>query len=208
MTGYFRQIGGDGIDGLRVIEWAARQTVTGGGFFALYGLRRSLQTRGPAARKTREADVLKSIQTSIMDIQIATLCDFAADYNGKLVISGTFDTLAARAVPVVHPSCALAMRFCFTPEDAGRHKLSINIINEDGESLDPNNMPIEPEFEVALPKNVPFLTRNIVMNLQGLRFEEAGIYSIDIGCDGEILVRLPLRIVQVTQGPNGETQMA
>jgi hypothetical protein len=123
-----------------------------------------------------------------MDIQIATLCDFAADYNGKLVISGTFDTLAARAVPVVHPSCALAMRFCFTPEDAGRHKLSINIINEDGESLDPNNMPIEPEFDVQLPKNVPFLTRNIIMNLQGLRFEEAGIYSIDVGCDGEILV--------------------
>ena len=44
-----------------------------------------------------------------MDIQIATLCDFAADYNGKLVVSGTFDTLAARALPVVHPSCALAM---------------------------------------------------------------------------------------------------
>jgi hypothetical protein len=146
--------------------------------------------------------------TFLMDIQIATLCDFAADYNGKLVISGTFDTLAARAVPVVHPSCALAMRFCFTPEDAGRHKLSINIINEDGDSLDPNNMPIEPEFEVQLPKNVPFLTRNIVMNLQGLRFQDAGIYSIDIGCDGEVLVRLPLRVVQVTQGPNGEPQMA
>jgi hypothetical protein len=138
-----------------------------------------------------------------MDIQIATLCDFAADYNGKLVITGTFDTLAARAVPVVHPACALALRFCFTPEDAGRHKLSINIINEDGESLDPNNMPIEPEFEVQLPKNVPFLTRNIVMNLQGLRFAQAGIYSVDIGCDGEVLVRLPLRIVQVTQGANG-----
>ncbi len=143
-----------------------------------------------------------------MDIQIATLCDFAADYNGKLVISGTFDTLAARAVPVVHPSCALALRFCFTPEDVGRHKLSINIINEDGDSLDPNNMPIEPEFEVQLPKNVPFLTRNIVMNLQGLRFPEAGIYSIDIGCDGEVLVRLPLRVILVSQGANGEAQLA
>ena len=143
-----------------------------------------------------------------MDIQIATLCDFAADYNGKLVISGTFDTLAARAVPVVHPSCALALRFCFTPEDVGRHKLSINIINEDGDSLDPNNMPIEPEFEVQLPKNVPFLTRNIVMNLQGLRFPEAGIYSIDIGCDGEVLVRLPQRVLLVNQGANGEAQLA
>jgi hypothetical protein len=53
---------------------------------------------------------------------------------------------------------------------------------------------------------VPFLTRNVVMNLQGLRFPEDGIYSIDIGCDGEILVRLPLRVVHVQQGPNGEAQ--
>jgi len=134
-----------------------------------------------------------------MDIQIATLCDFAADYNGKLVISGTFDTLAARALPVVHPACALALRFCFMQEDVGRHKLSINIINEDGESLDPKNMPIEPEFEVKLPSGVPFNTRNIVMNLQGLRFPEDGIYSIDIGCDGEMLMRLPLRVVKVNQ---------
>lgn len=136
-------------------------------------------------------------KSTTMDIQIATLCDFAADYNGKLVISGTFDTLAARALPVVHPACALALRFCFTPEDAGRHKLSINIINEDGESLDPNNMPIQPEFDVQLPKGMPFLTRNIVMNLQGLRFPEDGIYSIDIGCDDEVLIRLPLRVVKV-----------
>ncbi len=140
-----------------------------------------------------------------MDIQIATLCDFAADYNGKLVISGTFDTLVARALPVIHPQCALAMRFCFTGEDVGRHKLSINIIDEDGESLDPNNMPIEPEFDVQLPKNTPFLTRNIIMNLQGLRFPNAGIYSIDLGCDGEVLMRIPIRILQVNQGPNGET---
>ncbi|MCE2961276.1 MAG: DUF6941 family protein [Akkermansiaceae bacterium] len=132
-----------------------------------------------------------------MDIQIATLCDFAADYNGKLVISGTFDTLAARALPVVHPSCALAMRFCFTQEDVGRHKLSINIINEDGESLDPANMPIEPEFDVKMPKEIPFNTRNMVMNLQGLRFTEDGIYSIDIGYDGELMMRLPLRILKV-----------
>jgi hypothetical protein len=135
-----------------------------------------------------------------MDIQIATICDFAADYNGKLVISGTFDTLAARALPVVHPACALAMRFCFTQEDVGRHKFSINIINEDGESLDAQNMPIEPEFEVQLPANVPFLTRNMVMNLQGMRFPKDGIYSVDIGCDGELLVRLPLRVVLVPQG--------
>ncbi|MBB5352017.1 hypothetical protein HNR46_002258 [Haloferula luteola] len=140
-----------------------------------------------------------------MDIQIASLCDFAADYNGKLVVSGTFDTLAARGLPVAHPMCALALRFCFTQEDTGRHKLSINIINEDGESLDPQNMPIEPEFEVQLPPNVPFLTRNLIMNLQGLRFPAAGIYSVDISCDEELMMRLPLRIVHVEQ-PAGTPQ--
>ncbi len=132
-----------------------------------------------------------------MDFQIATLCDYAADYNGKLVVNGTFDTLAVRSLPVVHPSCSLAMRICFTPEDTGRHKLSITIIDEDGEPLDPNHMPIEPEFDVKLPDSVPFLTRNVVMNLQGLRFPRVGLYSVDIGCDGELLVRLPLRIVEV-----------
>lgn len=138
-----------------------------------------------------------------MDIQIASLCDYAADYNGKLVVTGTFDTLAARALPVVHPMCALALRFCFTHDDSGRHKLSINIIDEDGEPLDEKNMPIEPEFDVKLPADVPFLTRNLIMNLQGLRFPKAGIYSIDIGCDGDLMMRLPLRIVHVEQQGQG-----
>ena len=173
----------------------------------LYGTSGWLHRDGARPREFSGRIVETHPHNPIMDIQIATLCDHAADYNGKLVITGTFDTLAARALPVVHPSCALALRFCFTLEDAGRHQLSINIINEDGEPLDPNNMPIKPDFEVQLPNNTPVLTRNIVMNLQGLRFPEAGIYSIDIGCDDEILVRLPLRIVQVTQGPNGETQI-
>ena len=142
-----------------------------------------------------------------MDFQVATLCDFAADYNGKLVVNGTFDTLAARQLPVVHPHCSLALRICFTPEDIGHHKFSIVIINDDGQPLDPKNMPIEPEFDVKLPDNAPFITRNIVMNLQGLRFPAAGLYSLDISCDGELSVRLPLRIVEVTQGADGKPSM-
>ena len=142
-----------------------------------------------------------------MDFQVAALCDFAADYNGKLVVNGTFDTLAARQLPVVHPHCSLALRICFTPEDIGHHKFSIVIINDDGQPLDPKNMPIEPEFDVKLPENAPFITRNIVMNLQGLQFPAAGLYSLDISCDGELSVRLPLRIVEVKQGADGKPSM-
>ncbi|MDE0826040.1 MAG: hypothetical protein OSA48_04440 [Akkermansiaceae bacterium] len=134
-----------------------------------------------------------------MDIQIATLCDFAADYNGKMVISGTFDALAAKALPVVHPQCVLAMRICMTPEDSGDHDMTINIIDADGGSLDPKNMPVKIKMPVKVPESMSFVTRNFVMNFQGLRFPTAGIYSVDVSVDEELVARLPLRIVQVPE---------
>lgn len=133
-----------------------------------------------------------------MDIQIATLCDHAADYNGRMVISGTIEVLAAQALPVVHPHCCLALRLCITPEDNGPHKFSVNIIDGDGKSLD-KNMPIDADMPVELPDDVPFLTRNLVLNLQGLKFPEEGVYFIDISIDDELVQRLPLRIVKVDE---------
>ncbi len=132
-----------------------------------------------------------------MDIQIATLCDFAVDYNGKMVISGTFDALMAKALPVVHGQCALAMRICLTPEDSGNHSMLINIIDEDGVAIDRNKMPIKADMPVQIPDEVPFVTRNLVLNFQGLKFPKAGIYSVDVTIDDELVVRLPLRIVQM-----------
>ena len=134
-----------------------------------------------------------------MDIQIATLCDFAADYNGKMVITGTFDTLAGKAMPLVHPTCVLAMRLCITPEDTGSHTFSVNIIDADGNSLD-DKMPIEADMPIELPDNVPFMTRNLILNLQGLKFPEDGVYSIDISVDEELVSRIPLRIVEMNEG--------
>lgn len=139
-----------------------------------------------------------------MDIQIATLCDFAADYNGKMVINGTFDTLAAPQMPVVHPQCCLALRLCITPEDTGQRKFSVNIIDADGNSLD-DKMPIEADMPIELPESVPFMTRNLILNLQGLQFPEDGIYSIDISIDEELITRIPLRIVQVDQNAQQPT---
>ncbi len=137
-----------------------------------------------------------------MDIQVAVLCDYAADYQGKLCVQGAFDTLFARQFPVVHPACALALRLCLTPEDAGDHKLGISIVDEDGVALDPERMPIIGDLHVALPEGAAFLTRNLIMNFQGLKFEKSGTYSVDLTLDGEIISRTPLRLVLVQQdGP-------
>ncbi len=134
-----------------------------------------------------------------MDFQVSTLCDYAADYQGKLCVQGAFDTLFARQTPVVHPSCALALRITLTPEDEGDHKLGISIVDEDGEALDKERMPITGDLHVQLPEGASFFTRNLIMNFQGLTFEKAGTYSVDISLDGEILTRVPLRVVLVQQ---------
>ena len=115
-----------------------------------------------------------------------------------MVITGTFDTLAGKAMPLVHPTCVLAMRLCITPEDSGQHKFTVNIIDEDGNSLD-EKMPIEADMPIELPENVPFMTRNLILNLQGLQFPADGVYSIDISVDDELVTRIPLRIVELDE---------
>lgn len=140
-----------------------------------------------------------------MDLQIATLCDYAAEYQGKLVVTGTFDALAAQATPIVHPQCSLAMRFCFTPEDAGDHELSIAVIDEDGKAIN-DQMPIKGKMPVEMPEKVSFMSRHLVIGFQGLTFPKPGVYSVDILVDDELIQRLPLRIVKVDQnGQSGQS---
>ena len=142
-----------------------------------------------------------------MDIQIATLCDFAADYNGKMVVSGTIDVLAAPALPIVQPHCCLALRLCITPEDNGAHKFTVNIIDGDGKSIDAK-MPIKADMPVDLPEDVPFLHRNLILNLQGLKFNEVGVYFIDVSIDGDVIQRLPLSIIKVDAKNNQQPPVA
>ena len=142
-----------------------------------------------------------------MDIQIATICDFAADYNGKMVVSGTIDVLAAPALPIVQPHCCLALRLCITPEDNGAHKFTVNIIDGDGKSIDAK-MPIKADMPVDLPEDVPFLHRNLILNLQGLKFNEVGVYFIDVSIDGDVIQRLPLRIIKVDAKNNQQPPVA
>ena len=131
-----------------------------------------------------------------MDVQVATLCDSAADYNGKLCVLGAFDTIFAKSFPVVHPQCAIALRICFRPDDAVKMRFRISIIDADGKDVIPA---IEPTVEIKVPADTVFMTRNLVMNLQRLQFSQAGQFSVDVSCDGKIVARIPLRVLQVEE---------
>lgn len=129
-----------------------------------------------------------------MEIQIATLCDAATDYNGKLNLLGTFDTIFASQLPAVHMQCSIALRIVFNKIEEGAHKVKINFVDEDGKFVMPSiDMPID----VAMPEEANFQSRNFIVNIHQLKFEKPGQYAIDIAVDGRMETRIPLQVRHV-----------
>jgi hypothetical protein len=126
-----------------------------------------------------------------MNIQVAVLCDAATDDNGKLNLLGAFDTIYAPELPATHPQCAVALRVTFMSGDEGERKLKLNFVNADGHGIMP---PIEVPVAVALPDDSHFLTRNFIVNIQGLKFAEAGLYSVDVRLDDKSQGNIPLSV--------------
>ena len=126
-----------------------------------------------------------------MNVQIAVLCDAATDDNGKMNLLGAFDTIYAQQLPAVHPQCAVALRVTFAADDEGQRKLKLNFINADGRAIMPA---IEVPVKVTLPDDAHFLTRNFIVNIQQLKFAEAGLYSMDVRLDDKSQASIPLLV--------------
>jgi len=136
-----------------------------------------------------------------MEVLSALLCDAAADYHGKLSILGAFDTLVVRQFPAVHPQCAIALRLLFRAGEEGTHSFSLHLVDSDGKDVVPE---IRPRIEVKIPEHLFFLSQNMVFNLQGIPFQSAGQYSIDVTMDGAAIASIPLQILEwrpPIQGP-------
>jgi hypothetical protein len=126
-----------------------------------------------------------------MNIQVAVLCDAATDDNGKLNLLGAFDTIYTQQLPAIHPQCSIALRVTFFNGDEGKHSLQLNFVDADGHSI--AKFPPLP-VEVALPEDMHFGTRNFVVNLQQLKFDSTGLYSIDISLDDQPQASIPLLV--------------
>ena len=136
-----------------------------------------------------------------MTIQLAVLCDAATDYNGKLNILGTFDTIFAQQFPAAHPQCSVALRVSYTKMEEGNHTLKINFVDEDGQSIMPS---VDIPVDVALPGDSTFISRNFVLNIQQLKFETAGLYAIEIAADGRHEASIPLAVKQMPKAEEAQ----
>jgi hypothetical protein len=133
-----------------------------------------------------------------MTIQVAVLCDAATDYNGKLNLLGTFDTIYAPQMPAQHPQCSIAIRINFDRAEEGRHVLKMNFVDEDGQPIMKSmQIPVEAEF----PAEATFISRNMVVNFLQLTFTKAGLYSVDLSVDDRTLSSIPLAVKQLAQKP-------
>ena len=130
-----------------------------------------------------------------MNIQVAVLCDAATDDNGKLNLLGAFDTIYARELPAIHPQCSVALRVTFFNGDEGKHTLRLNFVDADGKSIMPDFPPIP--VEVVLPDDVHFGTRNFIINIQQLKFDQPGLYSVDVSLDDQSQASIPLLVKHV-----------
>ena len=48
--------------------------------------------------------------------------------------------------------------------------------------------------DVSLPEDMHFGTRNFIVNIQQLKFDNPGLYSIDISLDGQSQASIPLLV--------------
>ena len=132
-----------------------------------------------------------------MEAISASLCDFAADYQGKLCIVGAFDTIWSTAFPAVHPQCTVALRVLLREEDRGEHRIQILLVDPDGHPLIPTDRSPSVNFNLpALPPESFFLSQNFIFHFQGLGFPQTGVYEVRIIADGRPLSTLPLQLVQ------------
>ncbi len=133
-----------------------------------------------------------------MDIEVFALCDAATDYGGKLNLLGTFDTLAARQFPSFHPHCAVALRVRYGRSEEGHHRFRITIVDDDGRPLAPA---VEGDLGLACPSHVPSIAANLVLNLNRLKFDRPGRYSVNLAIDGRHEKSLPLTAIQAAPEP-------
>lgn len=124
-----------------------------------------------------------------MNVEIFSLCDAATAEGGKMNILGSFDSIWAKSIPVVHPQCALALRLRFDNSEGPQHQIVVNFVDFDGKHIMPSaNGAITLQFS-AEQKSV---SANVVLNIQMLRIEREGEHSIDLLVDGHQAASIPL----------------
>lgn len=129
-----------------------------------------------------------------MVIEIFSLCDASTSEHGKLNILGAFDTIWVRQFPVTYPHCAVAIRIRFSAVEKGDHKVGLRLIDMDGKDVLP---PAGGTMRLDLPEGPTSGSSNLILNIQAMKIERAGEFSLELAIDGQNGLSLPLFVRQI-----------
>lgn len=130
-----------------------------------------------------------------MIIEVFALCDAATSDSGKLNVLGAFDTVIVKEFPAEYYHCAIAIRIRFDRIERGDHKITVNVIDFDGGHVLP---PAEATIHAEFSDDQRSGSANLILNIQRLKFEKVGEYSINLAIDGRSEHALPLFVRQHT----------
>ena len=124
-----------------------------------------------------------------LKLEIFTLCDSAVDYGGKICMLGAFDSVATAEAPYTVTHCAVVARMRFHRIEEGNHKLRVTLADQDGKMIMPN---VDAQVGVRFTEKAQSATFNLVMQINGLKLDQFGEYTVDLAVDGVHHGSLPL----------------
>lgn len=117
-----------------------------------------------------------------MQIEIFTICDSAQVYAGKAVITGSFNQITVKQLPVVLSNFTIAVRIAFEKEESGDKTFYFYLKNPDGSLLFPE-LKCEAKQNIPAEKRDPIITYDLNLVLGSVMFKQFGTYTVTMRLD-------------------------
>ncbi len=129
----------------------------------------------------------------IPDLQSSIVCDdVRQERNGKFILIGLFDAIAAQNFPLIYPRLFMVTRWC---SGEGEFKQRTRFLKPDQGTV----LVEGKDIPVRLPS--PEATATNVEAFMNVNFSEEGTYWIEILLDGDLKIRYPLRVTKIQMQP-------
>jgi hypothetical protein len=129
----------------------------------------------------------------IPDLQSSILCDdVRQERNGKFILIGLFDAIAAPQFPLVYPRLFMVTRWC---SGEGTFQQHTRILQPDQSTV----LAEGKDIPVNLPSSQATATN--VEAFMNVAFKQEGTHWIEILLDGDLKIRYPLRVNKIQMPP-------
>jgi len=125
-----------------------------------------------------------------MKTDIFTLCDSAQDYNGKLVIIGTFNRIIVNQIPTIHPEFAVVARIIFDEHEKKEYNIEFSIKNDDDIFIMPTNT-IKVDTTHSKGKETSI---NLIVKGNNINIPQLGTYNVILKIEDQSW-KSPLEVV-------------